>query len=223
MKQVFPRPVFDASGRYTVSEAAAFVISNPACSRYAAIVYARRDLQHALELMEACCSDEVDEAHPLLEQAAWTAAIVNYSKPFKCSNARSPKKLDELTGLITGHSLEVHKEALTLRDKMFAHDDGLGESKLVSLFLPARPPRSRHEFGIGVGTWRVTGLGQDRAKHFVPHFAHVLNLCTGLEEQAHIEAQASLMTSGFSDIVLLGIAQEDKPHADVNTDGSATR
>lgn len=216
MTDIFPRSVFDSSGQYTISEGAAYEVNDPRINRYAAIVYARRDLQHAMEFIEVCCDNEIDEIHPALEQAAWTAALVNYAKPFSKSNARSPKKLTELSELFDDGTRASHLELLDLRDKMFAHDDGLGESKLVSLYLPSRPPRSHMEVGIGVGTWRVLGLGQDRAKLFLPHFAHVLCLCTALERQVEAEVKSSLVSSAFSGISLLGLAREDQPNADVS-------
>ena len=105
---------------------------------------------------------------------------------------------------------------------MIAHDDGLGESKTLGLFLNSRPPQNVHEVGIGGSMKRVVSLGTDIAQDLTPHFESVANL---LAEHGppteRVRTIQLLLQSNFADVTLLGIHKEDA--LDVTQSGVLTR
>src|SRR3546814_16820981 len=69
---------------------------------------------------------------------------------------------------------------MKLRDRMIAHDDSIGATKKLSIYLTPHEPRHPHEFGIGGGKRQVVSLGSDIAKELMPHFEGLVTHFTKL-------------------------------------------
>lgn len=208
--RTFPRTVFDESGAYTVRESSHFVVDSSLIQRFAEITYARRDLETALRMLNACAADRAGDDGSLVEQSLWISAVIMYGKPFKASRGR--KRFDAktlVTGALDADGLDWHEYLLNLRDKMIAHDDSLGESKLLGLALHGYPPRHVYDVGIGGGRRRVTSMGTDIARELTPHVEHVTALLTQYESEERVRSIRELIQSGFADVVLRG-PYEDK-------------
>ena len=208
--QAFPRTVFDDNGHFTINEASNFFVSSQLIERFASITYARRDLDTAVEMIKACAEDAESYDDSPIEQSLWIGSVIMYCKPIKTSRAR--KRFDAkgfIEGVLDADGLERHEYLINLRDKMIAHDDGLGESKLLGLFLNDRPPTHVHEVGIGGGMKRVVSLGTDIAQDLTPHFENVANLFAEHESTERVRTIQLLLQSNFSDVTLLGIHKED--------------
>src|SRR3546814_13187118 len=67
----FPRTIYDESGRYTISGYGQYEVRSPLIKRYAAVVYIRRDLDSALEMIRACAADEQCPGSPLAKRCLW--------------------------------------------------------------------------------------------------------------------------------------------------------
>lgn len=173
----FPRPVFDETGAYTISEAGSYEVISPSVQRYHDLVFSIRDLRSAHEMIEQCCRDDLDDLHPLLEQGLWVSAVIQYSKPFKVNYARRTFDAENLVCTQATETMrDFHHYLITLRDKMIAHDDALGECKQVVIGLPHKRPRHPLEIGIEPTNPRVVSLGGDIAKDAEPHFREMLEL-----------------------------------------------
>ena len=145
----FPRLVFDESGAYTINEAGLYEVTSPSVQKYHEVVFAIRDLRTAHEMAEQCCREDLGEMHPLLERSLWVGAVISYSKPFTRNNARPMFDSKEFVrSHATNYMRDRHHYLITLRDKMIAHDDALGECKQVAIGLPYRQPTSHVEIGI---------------------------------------------------------------------------
>jgi hypothetical protein len=216
--QNFPRAVYDDNGSYTIRKGAIYRVDDPRIRELAEIGYARRDLERAHQLIEACTEDDLDAVHGLLEEALCTAAIITYSKPFGRNNARTEFKPDQLLKhTLTGESLDLHEYVKRCRNWMIAHDDGLGETKLLGIFLPPSPPRSRLEIGLHFAGRRVVALGQDIARRLEPHFAQVRDLFQKHEDSRREEIAAELLRSRFAGMRVQGFATEDRLDVDIET------
>jgi hypothetical protein len=218
----FPRKVFDETGAFTVGEPSRFLVSSPLIQHFAEITYARRDLQTALEMVRICAEElELEDDSPI-EQSLWISSIIMYCKPFKRSNAR--KHFDAkgfIEGALDADGLNRHEYLLNLRDKMLAHDDSLGESKLLTLFLLRQAPKHVHEVGIGGGMKRVVSMGTDIARDLTPHFECVSNLLADYEAQERDRTVQQLIQHGFNDVTLLGHYKDEE--LDVSQQGVLAR
>lgn len=215
MTTFFPRSVYTKDGRYTVHLGQQFEVQDIRVKRFASIVAAVRDLALAHEYIVGCCDDELDDLHPLLSQAMCTAAVINYAKPFTSNHAREPGRWLELDSLLKKESGGRHERLMTLRHGMFAHDQGISESKALSIYLPGTPPKSPLEIGVRGAPPRYVDLGSNWAKRFEPHFARALGLARELEGKAQGELCTELFETGFEGLVLLGPARTDIPSPDV--------
>ncbi|MFZ5635926.1 MAG: hypothetical protein ACOY82_05000 [Pseudomonadota bacterium] len=214
----FPRAVYDDDGGYTIRKAAIYRVDDPRIRELAEIGYARRDLERAHQLIEACTEDDLDAVHGLLEEALCTAAIVTYCKPFGRNNARTEFKPDQfLKGALTEESLKLHEYVKRCRDWMIAHDDGLGETKALGIFLPGSPPRSTFEIGLHSSGRRVVALGQDIARRLEPHFAQVRDLFQAHEDSRREEIATDLLRSRFAGMRIHGFASEDRLDVGIET------
>lgn len=210
--RTFPRKVFDENGAYTIDESSHFLVDSLSIKRFAAITYARRDLETALEMIRACANDDI-EAHDdsPIEQSLWVGAVVTYCKPFKSNKGR--KGFDAIgfvERMLDADGLNRHEYLLNLRDKMIAHDDSLGESKLLGLALHGEPPTHTHYVGIGGGRRRVVSMGTNIARELVPHVEHVVTLFTDHESQERDRTIRELIQSNFADVTLLGLYEDDE-------------
>ena len=218
----FPRKVFDESGTYTVDESSHFLVESPSIQRYAEITYARRDLETALEMIRACSGDVEAHGDSPIEQGLWIGAVITYCKSFKRNNARKRFNAQEfIEKSLDSDGLDRHQYLLNLRDKMIAHDDGLGESKLLGLALHGEPPRYVHYVGIGGGRRRVVSMGTDIARELTPHVEHVVALLTDYESKERERTIRELLQSNFADVTLLGLYEEDE--LDVSQHGVLAR
>jgi hypothetical protein len=217
-REQFPRAVFDEHGDYTVLRGASYLVDDPALRELAAITYARRDLQQAHEFLQACTHEGLDDVHPLLEQSLWSAAIVTYGKPFGRNDARSEFKPEPLIqAKLSEDGLRVHEYLKRCRDWMIAHDDGLGESKAISIYLPATAPRSILEIGLHLSNSRIVALGTDIARQLEPHFAQVRDLLLVHEESFRRKTASQLLESRFEGINLLGEAVDEPLAVDLES------
>jgi hypothetical protein len=211
----FPRPVFDESGAYSIKQAGAYEATAPSIERYYEVAFATRDLRSAHEMVAQCCRDDLDSLHPLLEQSLWISAVILYSKPFKRNNARA--RFDA-AGFIRLHSTEeardIHHYLITLRDKMIAHDDALGECKQISIWLPNKQPTHRLEIGIEPINPRVVSLGWDIAREMEPHFRATLKLLEDYRHQLSEKTTTDLIRSKFSEVSLIGPARKTSLRVD---------
>lgn len=206
----FPRAVFDANNVYTVRIGASYIVDDPRIRELAEIGYARRDLERAHEFVAACASYDENQ-HILLEQSLWSAAIVSYARPFGKNNAR---KFFEAEAFVRARldpvGLRRHNYIRRCRDKWIAHDDGLGESKTVAVYLPPSPPRSRHEIGLHFPGSRVVSLGADIALALAPHIARIRDLIVDHENEFRDRVGADLVANRFAGMQIEGLAVEDE-------------
>lgn len=218
----FPRPVFDGSGTYTISEAGSYEVIATSIQRYHEVVFAIRDLRSAHEMVEQCCRDDLDDLHPLLEQSLWVGAVILYSKPFTRNNARPLFDTREFVrSRATTEMRDRHHYLITLRDKMIAHDDALGECKQVTIGLPYRKPVSRLEIGIDPPNPRVVSLGWDIAREVEPHFRDMLELFEDCRCNMREETTQNLFQTQLQEVTLLGPAK--RTTLEVDPDSVALR
>lgn len=204
----FPRSVFDESGAYTINEAGAYEVVAPSVQRYHEVVFAIRDLRSAHEMVQECCREDLDDLHPLLEQSLWVSAVILYSKPFTRNNARPLfDAKDFVRSRGASDMRDRHHYLITLRDKMIAHDDALGECKQVAIGLPYRQPEHRFEIGIDPPNPRVVSLGWAIAREVEPHFGAMLRLFEDYRCQLREETIRSLLQSNLQEVTLLGPAK----------------
>lgn len=206
----FPRTVFDDSGSYIGG--GTFRVESPSIEMLAVLTWTHRDLSTALDLIRECCKDEWEEREGPVSQALWWGAVVIYAKPFKFSEARRrlPRRWarDYLEKHMGTEALEAHEYLMHLRDKMMAHDDGLGEHKHSVLVLPPTPPTNYVFVGVRTGNTRVVSLGTNIARQLEPHFASVERLFEKLWQQQFDAVRQHLMMTRFSEVKVLG------PHVD---------
>lgn len=216
----FPRPVFDESGTYTVDEAGAYEVLAPSVQRYHEVVFAIRDLRSAHEMVEQCCREDLDELHSLLEQSLWVGAVILYSKPFTRNEARP---LFDTREFVRSHATAAmrdrHHYLITLRNRMIAHDDALGECKQVSIGLPHRRPAHRLEVGIDPPNARVVSLGWDIAREVEPHFRAMLQLFEECRRRVRDETTQELFQTNLKEVTLLGKAKRTKLEVDPESVG----
>lgn len=213
----FPSPVYDEAGAY--NGGGSFRISSDVAKTVAILIWTERDLSTALEMIRECCKDEwVDHDSPI-NQALWWSAVVIYGKPFKKNYARdSPLPswaYDHLKSQVDAEALDLHEYIMHLRDKMMAHDDGLGERKDLVLFLPQDPPAHHLFIGIGTSNRRTIGLGTKIAKQLEPHFAEVHRIFSDLCNRQRDAACQHLLNTGFADVTLLAPFVEEDPCVDI--------
>lgn len=205
----FPRPVFDEFGAYTINEAGSYEVSAPSIQRYHEVVFATRDLHSAHEMVQQCCRDDLDKLHPLLEQSLWVGAVIFYSKPFTKNNARTLFNTREFVRSRAAADMrDRHHYLITLRDKMVAHDDALGECKQVAIGLPYRQPKHHLEIGIDPPNPRITSLGWDIAREVEPHFRAMLHLFEDYRCWLREETVKNLFQSNLKEVTLLGPAKK---------------
>ncbi|MFC6185292.1 hypothetical protein [Pseudoxanthomonas japonensis] len=218
----FPRPVFDETGVYTINEAGTYEVISPSVQRYHELVFSIRDLHSAHEMMEQCCRNDLDDLHPLLEQGLWVGAVIQYSKPFKANHARRTFDAGNLVRTQATESMrDFHHYLITLRDKMFAHDDALGECKQVAIGLPYKRPRHPFEIGIEPTNPRVISLGGDIARDAEPHFRAMLQLFEQQRNQIREETIGELFRTNLNEVTLVGPAR--KTALEVGRDDVAAR
>src|SRR3546814_19009454 len=92
---------------------------------------------------------------------------------------------------------------MKLRDRMIAHDDSIGATKKLSIYLTPHEPRHPHEFGIGGGNRQVVSLGSDIAKELMPHFEWMVTHFTKLEAPIRAAAQRTMLATQFSKGILI--------------------
>lgn len=213
----FPCPVYDEAGAYNWS--GNFRVSSNVIKTVAILIWTQRDLSTALEMIRECCKDEWIEHDSPVSQALWWSAVVSYAKPFRRSNERgchSHKLIYEhLKTQVNEDALNLHEYLMHLRDKMMAHDDGLGERKDLVLSLPSVPPTQRFFIGIGTSNRRTVALGTDIAKQLEPHFAEVHRVFTDHCNRQRDAACQHLLDTDFADVTLLGPHVEEDPVVDI--------
>lgn len=206
-EDVFPRPIFNENGEYTIRKAAPYRVNDSRIRELAEIGFAPRDVGSALEMMRACSKDDIESLHA---QGLWIASVVTYGKPFGRNKARTKfKAQDFLETRLQGRALELHAVLKRYRDWMFAHDDGLGECKGLDIYLPHVPPHSELDIGLYRLGRRVVSLGQNIARELEPHFKLVCNLLLAHEDTRRREIAAELLRTRFSGVQVLGISTKD--------------
>ena len=213
----FPCPVLDEAGTYKWS--GNFRVSSRAIETFAILTWTRRDLTTALAMIRECCKDEWDDQDSPVSQALWWSAVIIYGKPFKRSGARKllgrSWAVDHLKTQVSAEALDLHEYLMHLRDKMMAHDDGLGERKDLVLSLPPKRPAHFVHLGIGTANRRVVSLGTDIAKQLEPHFADVERIFVRLWQQQFDAIRQLLLDTNFADVTLLGPHVEEEPLVDI--------
>src|SRR5690606_25908936 len=115
----FPRTVYDESGRYTITRYGQYEVRSPLIKRYAAVVYIRRDLDTALEMIRACTTDDECPGFALAERCLWISAVVTYGKAFKYGGGRTAFNAKEHAEQhFDKERLRTHDYVLKLRDRM---------------------------------------------------------------------------------------------------------
>ncbi|WP_156970061.1 hypothetical protein [Arenimonas malthae] len=214
-EEVFPRPIYDEGGNYTIRKGAKYRVDDRRIRELAEIDYARRDIEAAHEMVAACAEDEIELLH---ERALWVAAVVMYGKPFKANYARTEFNARAfITQKLAGRALELHEVLMRYRDWMFAHDDGLGESKALEIYLPHVPPRSSLEVGLWRAGGRVISLGQDIARELEPHFAMVRGLFFEHEKKRRNEIAEELIRTRFAGMNVLGVSVQESLDVNIET------
>lgn len=209
--ETFPRDVYSREGDYTIREGAVYRVDDLRVRELAEIAFARRDLETAHNLIEACAKDDVEKVHPLLEQSLCISAVIMYAKPFGRNNARTvfkPRQL--LKKVCSSESLDLHEYVKRCRDWMIAHDDGLGEDKSIGIYLPPTSPRSTFDIGLHFAGRRVVALGRDIASCLEPHFAQVRDLMKVHEDARRQQIAAEFLSSRFKGVKVHGFATEDR-------------
>lgn len=205
LEEHFPRTIYDESGRYTVSRYGQYEVKSPLIERYAAVVYIRRDLDSALEMVRACAAEQSCPGSPVARRCLWISAVVTYGKAAKRGGGRDAFDVKEYAEHhFDKERMRMHKYVLKLRDKMIAHDDSIGATKRLGIYLTPHMPGHPHEFGIGGGNRQIVSLGSDIAKQLVPHFEWMTTHFAKLETTIRMEAQKTMLDTKFSDVVLLG-------------------
>lgn len=196
--------MFDKSGAYTVTEAGVYEVASASVARYNAIVSACRDLESAHAMVEQCRREDLEGLHPLLEQSFWIAAIIQYGKPFTTNNARKHFNAGDFVRSRAGSEMrDCHHYLITLRDKMVAHDDGLGECTQLAVFLPDRAPAHEGEIGIEPPKPRIVSLGTDIAREVEPHFRAMHQLFVECRNEARGVTLKQLLQGSSNDVKLL--------------------
>lgn len=214
----FPRTIYDESGRYTIPGYGQYEVRSPLIKRYAAVVYIRRDLDDALEMIRACAAEQSCPGSPLARRCLWISAVVTYGKAVKYGGGRKAFNAKEYAERnFDQERMRMHKYVLTLRDEMIAHDDSVGSTKKLGISLTPHEPRHPYEFGIGGGNRQIVSLGTDLAKQLVPHFEWMATHFAELETTTRAEAQKTMLDTKFSDVVLLAPYEEED--LDVTVDG----
>lgn len=208
--------MFDEDGCYTILRAGSYVVADLRVKVLAEITYMRRDLDRAYEFIAACAAENFDDLHPLLEESLWNSSIVMYGKVFTASGAR--ENFDPTT-FVKAHlgpeALRVHEYVMRIRNWMIAHDDGLGETKELCIYLPLAAPQTRWEVGLQAGGQRVVALGSDIAKQLEPHFQEVRDLFFEHENAERERLGAELVRSQFSGLDLIGPALNPPLEVDI--------
>lgn len=208
----FPCAPVDEHGRYRWP--GHFKVRSESIEQFAIIEWVRRDLMSALDLIRECCNDAWSNHDSPIYQALWWAAVVEYSKPFKTNYARTalPRDWAEtyLLSRLNGRSKLIHEYVICLRDRMIAHDDGLGEDKSVFIALPPRRPQQADFIGVGTGKDRVTALGPDRARELEPHFTLVTQIFHELWQQEWEAVRQRLLVTDFADVTLVDHYAEER-------------
>lgn len=213
----FPRAVYNETGAY--NGGGSFRISSDVVKAVAILIWTQRDLSTSLEMIRECCKDEWADHDSPVNQALWWSAVLIYGKPFKINYARNllPKNwaYDHLKSQVGAEALDLHEYLMHLRDKMMAHDDGLGERKDLVLWLPQTPPEHRLSVGIGTSNRRTIGLGTDIAKQLEPHFVEVHRIFSDLCNRQREVACQHLLDTGFADVTVLAPFVEEEPNVDI--------
>ncbi|MBB1061869.1 hypothetical protein [Marilutibacter spongiae] len=207
----FPRAIFDDQGNYTVRTYGRFHVRSTLVARFAALTDIRRDLERAHEILDACRQMD-DDAPDFVEESLWNSAIITYGRAVGVGHARTPgfDARSYIAAELDDERLRVHKYVLTLRDKMVAHDDGVGRAKSLWMFLTPTPPKDPVMFGISGGNARVISLGTDIADFLAPHFKWMASHFSELAETARYEIQAELIRTHFVGVELLGPYEEEE-------------
>src|SRR3546814_727608 len=103
----FPRTIYDESGRYTISGYGQYEVRSPLIKRYAAVVYIRRDLDSALEMIRACAADEQCPGSPLAKRCLWISAVVTYAKALRGGKGRKAFDADGYVTRSEEHTSEL--------------------------------------------------------------------------------------------------------------------
>lgn len=201
----FPCSPVDAQGVYRWH--GHFRVQSKSIERFAVIEWARRDLVSAHEAMRECCNDAWEDHDSPVHQALWWAAVIEYSKPFGTNHSRGalPRGWaeDYLLPRLDHRGRLLHEYVLCLRDRMIAHDDGLGEDKAVFISLPPSRPRQAGYIGVGTGKDRVTALGTNRARELEPHYRQVERIFDALWQEQWEAVRQHLLRTDFADVTLL--------------------
>lgn len=206
----FPRAIYDESGRYTVSTYAHYEACSPLIERYAAVVYIRRDLDDALEMIRACATEKSCPQSTMARRCLWISAVVTYGKAVRYGGGRKAFAIREyIERHFDKERMRMHTYVLRLRDKMLAHDDSVGSTKKIGIYLTPHEPRHSYDFGIGGGNRQIVSLGTEIAQQLVPHFEWMAAHFAKLETMIRAEVQKTLLNTRFSDVVLLGPYMEE--------------
>jgi hypothetical protein len=162
--------------------------------------------------MADCTEQATEDGLPDIEQALWIAAVVRYGRIFKRNNARKAFKAEEfIAAKLNALEKQQHSHMLMLRDKMFAHDDGVGEDKSLCLSLPPKPPKHWLEVGAPVSEWRVISLGTDIATKLLPLLGKVQQALEKEREAERDRVLHQLWTTRFEGVTLLGLHTKEEP------------
>lgn len=214
----YPRPVFDASGAYTVRTGASYRVEDSRVRELAEIGYAQRDVAKAYDFLTRCLEDDESERPDKCEESLWFAAVVFYAKPFGRDDARGAFDANAfLNARMSDEGRRLHEYLRRLRHRWAAHDDGLGEDKTVAIYLPPSPPRSTLEIGMHGPARRVISLGTDIARQLEPHVAWVRDVLLAHENQRREAIACELISTRFDGLRLTGIATSTPLAVDIDS------
>jgi len=141
-----------------------------------------------------------------------------YGKVFKRSGARRGFNATEfIRQKLMREALDRHDYLIALRDQMIAHDDGIGESKELSIYLAEQAPTYALAIGVSVGNRRVVSLGTDIAREVEPHFGYVAKIFSEIEALTRDELLRGFLVTRFAEVTLLGPSMEKPLQVDMSS------
>src|SRR3546814_20611175 len=118
-----------------------YEVRSPLIKRYAAVVYIRRDLDSALEMIRACAADEQCTGSPLARRCLWISAVATYAKALMGGKGRTASDAD---GYVTMHMskerIRLQDYLMNLRYRMSANHDIIGDTKNRPISLTPHTP-----------------------------------------------------------------------------------
>ncbi|WP_290591769.1 hypothetical protein [Arenimonas sp. SCN 70-307] len=131
-----------------------------------AIHAARRDFDIAKQMIEGVLEVDAVDINSNLEEAAWTTAVIRYTRGWKLLGYPASIRAEVLRNL-NDSQRDVHAQILTIRDAMYAHHLGVGTGYSVTAKVGPDSTGLPQLWGVGIQSHRVASPGLDDAARFL--------------------------------------------------------